>query len=89
MQAIVKGLEKVRFELQSSENDGPISEVFLKTLKEFTAVAAAEVQSLTVLYTEVGRKADALALYFGEDPAQCPFEQGQFSLPGQINFFSW
>ena len=23
-----------------------------------------------------GRNADALALYFGEDPARCPFEQG-------------
>lgn len=25
-----------------------------------------------------GRNADALALYFGEDPARCPFEQGNF-----------
>lgn len=24
-----------------------------------------------------GRNADALALYFGEDPARCPFEQGE------------
>lgn len=24
-----------------------------------------------------GRNADALALYFGEDPARCPFEQGK------------
>lgn len=23
-----------------------------------------------------GRNADALILYFGEDPARCPFEQG-------------
>lgn len=23
-----------------------------------------------------GRNADALALYFGEDPVRCPFEQG-------------
>ena len=23
-----------------------------------------------------GRNADALAMYFGEDPAKCPFEQG-------------
>lgn len=30
MQAVVKGLEKVGFELQASEIDGPISEVFLK-----------------------------------------------------------
>jgi len=27
-----------------------------------------------------GRNADALALYFGEDPARCPFEQGWFSI---------
>ncbi|CAL9119888.1 unnamed protein product [Musa textilis] len=87
MQAVVKGLEKVGFELQASENDGPISEVFLKTLKEFTTVAAAEVQSLTMLYAEVGRKADALALYFGEDPAQCPFEQVVTTLLNFISLF--
>lgn len=27
-----------------------------------------------------GRNADALALYFGEDPTRCPFEQGDFTL---------
>lgn len=27
-----------------------------------------------------GRNADALALYFGEDPARCPFEQGKLSI---------
>ena len=30
-----------------------------------------------------GRNADALALYFGEDPARCPFEQG---ILGQLVF---
>lgn len=30
MQAITKGLEKVRQELAASENDGPVSEVFHK-----------------------------------------------------------
>jgi len=30
------------------------------------------------LYAEVGRNADSLAQYFGEDPARCPFEQGIF-----------
>ncbi|XP_042417838.1 formin-like protein 20 [Zingiber officinale] len=75
MQAIVKGLEKVELELNASENDGPVSEIFRKTLKEFIVVAGAEVQSLTTLYTAAGRNADALALYFGEDPARCPFEQ--------------
>ncbi|MED6122405.1 Formin-like protein 20 [Stylosanthes scabra] len=52
MQAIIKGLEKLKQELAASETDGPVSDVFRK-----------------------GRNADALALYFGEDPARCPFEQ--------------
>ncbi|KAE8670791.1 Formin-like protein 6 [Hibiscus syriacus] len=75
MQAIIKGLEKLQQELVASENDGPVSEVFRKTLKEFISVAETEVVSLTNLYSTVGRNADALALYFGEDPARCPFEQ--------------
>ncbi|THU59337.1 hypothetical protein C4D60_Mb07t01090 [Musa balbisiana] len=75
MQAIVKGLEKVELELNASEKDGPVSEIFRKTLKEFVVVAGADVQSLTTLYKEVGKNADALAIYFGEDPARCPFEQ--------------
>ncbi|XP_020244906.1 formin-like protein 5 isoform X2 [Asparagus officinalis] len=75
MQAVVKGLEKVELDLTASENDGPVSEVFCKTLREFTAVAVAEVQSLKSLYTAAGRRADALVLYFGEDPAHCTFEE--------------
>lgn len=87
MQAIVKGLEKVELELTASENDGPVSEIFRKTLREFTAVAGAEVQSLTSLYTAVGRNADALALYFGEDPARCPFEQVISTLLNFVTLF--
>ncbi|XP_052476738.1 formin-like protein 20 [Gossypium raimondii] len=75
MQAIIKGLEKVKQELAASEDDGPVSEGFRKTLKDFTTVAETEAGSLQNLYTVVGRNADALALYFGEDPARCPFEQ--------------
>ena len=30
MQAIMKGLEKVKQELNASENDGPVSEIFRK-----------------------------------------------------------
>ncbi|TXG51701.1 hypothetical protein EZV62_024225 [Acer yangbiense] len=75
MQAIIKGLEKVKQEFSASENDGPVSEVFCKTLKEFIYVAEAEVASVTNLYSVVGRNADALAQYFGEDPVRCPFEQ--------------
>ncbi|XP_022997918.1 formin-like protein 20 isoform X2 [Cucurbita maxima] len=75
MQAITKGLEKVRQELVASESDGPISEAFRKTLKGFVTLAEKEVESVTVLYSATGRNADALTQYFGEDPARCPFEQ--------------
>uniref|UniRef100_M1A3Y5 Formin 14 n=1 Tax=Solanum tuberosum TaxID=4113 RepID=M1A3Y5_SOLTU len=46
-----------------------------QVLKNFLDTAEAEVKSLTTLYIEVGRSADSLSLYFGEDPARCPFEQ--------------
>ncbi|KAK9021338.1 hypothetical protein V6N11_011331 [Hibiscus sabdariffa] len=87
MQAIIKGLEKVKQELVASENDGPVSEVFRKTLKEFISVAETEVVSLTNLYSMVGRNADALALYFGEDPARCPFEQVTATLLNFVRLF--
>ncbi|KAL8091413.1 hypothetical protein AgCh_033867 [Apium graveolens] len=45
------------------------------TLKEFLEVAAKEVASVQNLYTVAGSNADALALYFNEDPVRCPFEQ--------------
>nr|CAD39926.2 OSJNBa0091C12.4 [Oryza sativa Japonica Group]CAH67933.1 H0211F06-OSIGBa0153M17.5 [Oryza sativa] len=77
-QAVVKGLQKVEQELAASESDGPVSEVFRKTLKEFTDASGADVRSLSALYAEVGKSADALAYYFGEDPAKCPFEQGSW-----------
>ncbi|KAG5063877.1 hypothetical protein JHK85_005060 [Glycine max] len=76
MQAINKGLEKVVQELSTSENDGPISETFRKKLKDFLGSAEADVRSLASLYSSVGRNVDKLILYFGEDPARCPFEQG-------------
>ncbi|KHG14883.1 Formin-like protein 20 [Gossypium arboreum] len=116
MQAIIKGLEKLKQELVASENDGPVSEVFRKkrlprcspnwpclkrlwrfcclmqrlktqTLKEFISVAETEVVSLTNLYSMVGRNADALALYFGEDPARCPFEQVTATLLNFVRLF--
>ncbi|KAL6623534.1 hypothetical protein ACP70R_033413 [Stipagrostis hirtigluma subsp. patula] len=74
-QSVVKGLEKVEQELTASESDGPVSDIFRKTLKEFIDASAADVRSLSALYSEVGRSADALSLYFGEDPAKFPFEQ--------------
>ncbi|CAN1306437.1 Formin-like protein 3 [Linum perenne] len=75
MQAVSKGLEKVEQELAASENDGAISIGFQKVLKNFLHTAEAEVRTLISLYSEVGRNADALSQYFGEDPARCPFEQ--------------
>ncbi|XP_057834061.1 formin-like protein 17 isoform X2 [Cryptomeria japonica] len=87
MQAISKGLGKVEQELAASENDGPISEGFIKILKGFLHVAEADVKSLTLLYSEVGRNADALALYFGEDPARCPFEQVVSTLVNFVGMF--
>uniref|UniRef100_A0A0E0LT98 Formin-like protein n=2 Tax=Oryza punctata TaxID=4537 RepID=A0A0E0LT98_ORYPU len=88
MQAINKGLEKVEQELTTSENDGPVSEIFRKTLKDFLSGAEAEVRSLTSLYSNVGRNADALALYFGEDPARCPFEQVVITLQNFVRLFA-
>lgn len=88
MQAISKGIEKVLQELTASENDGPVSENFCKILKEFLSFAEAEVRSLASLYSGVGRNADALALYFGEDPARTPFEQVVSTLLNFVRMFA-
>ncbi|XP_047316772.1 formin-like protein 20 isoform X2 [Impatiens glandulifera] len=88
MQAITKGLDKVKNELSASGNDGPVSEVFCKTLEQFVGAAETEVSSLTNLYSSVGRNADALALYFGEDPARCPFEQVVATLLNFVRLFT-
>lgn len=87
MQAITKGLEKVKQELAGSENDGPVSEVFCKTLKEFITVSESDVADLLNLYSMVGKNADALAQYFGENPAQCPCEQVTATLLNFIRLF--
>ncbi|KAF6171761.1 hypothetical protein GIB67_007282 [Kingdonia uniflora] len=87
MQAVLKGLEKVKQELHASENDGPVSYVFRKTLEKFVAIAETEVSSLKSLYDAVGKNADALAVYFGEDPARCPFEQVTATLLNFVRLF--
>lgn len=87
MQAISKGLEKVVQELANSGNDGPVSENFRKILKDFLSSAEDEVRSLASLYSIVGRSADALAMYFGEDPAKCPFEQVVSTLLNFVRMF--
>ncbi|ONK73646.1 uncharacterized protein A4U43_C04F33780 [Asparagus officinalis] len=88
MQAVSKGLEKVEQELTASENDGAISMGFRKALKNFLDTAEADVRSLISLYSEVGRSADSLAQYFGEDPARCPFEQVTSILVIFVNMFN-
>ncbi|MCL7047583.1 hypothetical protein MKW94_030899 [Papaver nudicaule] len=87
MQAISKGLEKVEQELTACESDGPVCHSFRKILKDFLVIAEAEVRSLASLYSGVGRSADALALYFGEDPARCPFEQVVSTLLNFVRMF--
>ncbi|KAJ6329930.1 hypothetical protein OIU76_008701 [Salix suchowensis] len=74
-------------ELSAAENDGLVSESFCKILKEFLSFAESEVRSLACLYSCVGRNADALALYFGEDPARCPFEQVVSTLLNFVRMF--
>uniref|UniRef100_A0A7N0TCC6 Formin-like protein n=1 Tax=Kalanchoe fedtschenkoi TaxID=63787 RepID=A0A7N0TCC6_KALFE len=88
MQAISKGLEKVVQELCAAQNDGDVSDTFCKNLKEFLGHAESEVRNLASLYTCVGRNADSLTLYFGEDPARCPFEQVVSTLLNFVRMFS-
>lgn len=87
MQAINKGVEKVVQELTASENDGLVSDSFSRILKNFLVSAEADVRSLASLYSGVGRNADALAQYFGEDPARCPFEQVVSTLLNFVRMF--
>ncbi|KAJ9548650.1 hypothetical protein OSB04_021193 [Centaurea solstitialis] len=75
MQAITKGLEKVVHEKKLCKKDGHVSKRFRKSLKKFLATAEGEVKALASLYSGVGKNVDALILYFGEDPARCPYEQ--------------
>ncbi|GJZ84345.1 formin-like protein 20 [Tanacetum coccineum] len=75
MNMLGNGLKKVKLELDACKNDGEVSEGFQNALEGFVGYADAEVTSVQNFYKVVGRNADALALYFGEDPARCPFEQ--------------
>jgi len=45
------------------------------------------VQSLSSLFSEVGKKADQLIKYFGEDPVRCPFEQVMSTLLTFVTMF--
>ncbi|KAL8236934.1 hypothetical protein R6Q59_018015 [Mikania micrantha] len=75
MQNITKGLEKVIHEKKLCKKDGHVSKCFRKSLKKFLASAEGEVKSLALQYSGVGKSVDSLILYFGEDPAKCPYEQ--------------
>jgi len=75
MHEVVKGLKKVQLEYDASQMDGPVSETFLMKLKEFTDNAQADVESLSSLFSIVGKNVDALIKYFGEDPSRCPYER--------------
>ncbi|XP_019166945.1 PREDICTED: formin-like protein 20 [Ipomoea nil] len=65
MQTITRGFDKVKQELVASESDGPVSETFLKTLKEFIGTAEAEVASFTNLYAVAARNLHSLARFIG------------------------
>ncbi|KAL8149614.1 hypothetical protein AgCh_006570 [Apium graveolens] len=65
-----------------------ISKGLEKVLKEFLCFAEGEVRSLASLYSVVGRNVDALILYFGEDPARCPFEQVVSTLLNFVRMFN-
>ncbi|KAK1418414.1 hypothetical protein QVD17_27558 [Tagetes erecta] len=88
MQTISKGLEKVVQELSTAENDGPVSEKFLKALKEFLCSAEGEARALASLYSLVGKNVDSLILYFGEDPARCPYEHVVSTLKNFVRLFN-
>ncbi|KAF3502195.1 hypothetical protein F2Q69_00045284 [Brassica cretica] len=87
MQAISKGLEILKQELTASESDVPLSEVFRKTLKEFISFAEDEVETVKSLYSDVGKNADLLSCYFGENPKNCTFEQVTATLLNFIRLF--
>ncbi|CAH8256486.1 unnamed protein product [Arabidopsis lyrata] len=83
MQDIIEGLEKLNQELTASETDGPVSQ----TLKDFISIAETQVATVLSLYSVVGKNAAALAIYFGEDPNRCPFEQVTKTLFDFIRLF--
>nr|GEU86394.1 hypothetical protein [Tanacetum cinerariifolium] len=74
-QMITKGLDIVIQEKKMCKKDGHSSKRFRKSLKRFLNSAQGEVASLVSLYTAVGKSADALISYFGENVKNYPFEQ--------------
>ncbi|XP_056861478.1 putative formin-like protein 15b [Raphanus sativus] len=87
MQAINKGFNKLEQEFIASESDGPVSEVFCKTLKEFIPIADTELEKLLRPYLLSAKNVDALLVYFGEDPSLCLYEQVTATLLSFIRSF--
>lgn len=58
--------------------------IHLKSVRYYVAYQPIFLNGNNGVHFWQGRNADALALYFGEDPARCPFEQGK-----KIRFSSW
>ncbi|KAF8115615.1 hypothetical protein N665_0025s0083 [Sinapis alba] len=87
MKDITEALEMLEQELTASKRDGPVSEVFCNTLKDFISIAEAETKNASILYSDVGENADALSYYFGEDPKCYPFEQVAVTLLKFIRLF--
>ncbi|CAN6805564.1 unnamed protein product [Brassica oleracea] len=87
MQAINKGLNKLEQEFIASESDGPVSEVFCKTLKEFIPIADNELKKLLRLSLLAAKNVDALLVYFGEDLSLCLYEQVTRTLLSFIRSF--
>ncbi|KAL1553460.1 formin-like protein 20 isoform X2 [Salvia divinorum] len=87
MTSISKGLEKVKQEMDASEHDGPVSEVFHRTLKEFVGTAESEVTAVMNTYSVAGKNAEAVATYFGEDPNRTPLEQVTATLSNFVKLF--
>ncbi|KAJ0643591.1 putative formin, FH2 domain-containing protein [Helianthus annuus] len=59
----------------------------LQISKVFMDSAELEVRHIINLYSQVGRNADALSLYFGEDPSRYPFEQVTQTLFNFVRLF--
>ncbi|KAJ0680427.1 putative formin, FH2 domain-containing protein [Helianthus annuus] len=55
--------------------------------KGFVGSAELEVRRLKNLHSQVSSNADALARYFGEDPARYPFEQGNIYTIMALTYF--
>ncbi|PWA41574.1 formin, FH2 domain-containing protein [Artemisia annua] len=76
MQVITGGFCRVTEEKRFAKKEGRVSNKNIwKGLKKFLCSADNEVKSLISLYNTLGKIVGALAQYFGEDPANCTYEQ--------------